>query len=133
MLLSHTTTHYHRRVPIQVGSQIMDQVTDCITEEELQSLSQSWKLAYVSPIILKSSQVSDQEFDLGQVKGKVAITKKVIAPAFQTVIARGLTKVTRHQKRVHMLVEPSPNCTSIFVPGNASELIPGGSGVVVVL
>ena len=35
MLISHTTTHYHRRLPIQVGSQIIDQVTNCITEEEL--------------------------------------------------------------------------------------------------
>ena len=69
-------------------------MTNCITEEELQSLSQSWKLAYVSTIISKSSQASDMEFDLGQVKGKVVITKKVIVPAFQTVIARGLTTVT---------------------------------------
>ena len=52
MLISHTTTLYHRQVPIQVGSQIMDQVTNCITEEELQSLSQSWKLAYASIIIV---------------------------------------------------------------------------------
>ena len=51
MLISHTTTHYHRRVLMQVGSHIIDQVTNCITEDELQSLSQSWKLAYVSPVI----------------------------------------------------------------------------------
>ena len=55
MLISHTTTYYHRWVKIQVGSRIIDQVTNCITEEELKSLSQSWKLAYVSTIILKSS------------------------------------------------------------------------------
>ena len=30
-----------------------------------------------------------------------------------------------------MLVEPSPKCKNIFVPGNTSELIPGGSGVAV--
>ena len=94
MLISHTTTHYHRRVPIQVGSWIIDQVTNCITEEELQSFSQSWKLAYMSIFISKSSEVSDQEFDLDEVKGKVVTTKKVIVPAFQTVIPRGLTKVT---------------------------------------
>ena len=35
MLVSHTTTHYHHRVPIQVGSCIIDQVTNCISEEEL--------------------------------------------------------------------------------------------------
>ena len=41
MLISHTTTHYHKRVPIQVGSHMIDQVTNCIAEEELQTLSQS--------------------------------------------------------------------------------------------
>ena len=132
MFMSHTTTHYHRRVPLQEGSCIIDQVNNCITEEELQSLSQSWKLAYVSIIISKSPQVGDQEFDLDQVKGKVVTTKKVKIPAFQTVIAKGLTKVTGHQKHVHVLVEPSPKCMSIFIPGNTSELTPGGSGVAVV-
>ena len=133
MLISHTTTHYHRRVPIQVDSQIIDQWTNCITEEKLQSLSQSWKLASVNAIISKSSQISDQEFDLDHVKGKVVTTKKVIVPAFQTVVGKGLTKVTGHQKHDHVLVEPSPKCTSIFVLGNTSELIPGGSGVAIVL
>ena len=108
-------------------------MTNCITEEELQSLCQSWKLAYVSTVISKSSQVSDQEFDVDQVKGKVVTTKKVIVPAFQTVIARRLTKVTGHQKHVHVLVESSPKCTSIFVSTNTSKLIPGGSGVAIVL
>ena len=108
-------------------------MTNCITEEELQSLSQSWKLAYMSTIISKSSQVSDQEFDLDQVKGEVVTTKKVMIPAFQTVIARGLTKVTGHQKHVHVLVELSPECMGIFIPDNTSELIPGGSSVTVVL
>ena len=41
MLISHTTTHYHQRVLIQVGSCIIDQVTSCISEHELQFLSQS--------------------------------------------------------------------------------------------
>ena len=52
MLVRHTKACYHRRVPIQVGGQIIDQVTNCMTEEELQSLLQSWILAYVSTIIL---------------------------------------------------------------------------------
>ena len=76
MLISHTTTCYHRRVPLQEGSQIIDQVTNCMAEEELKSLSLSWTLAYVSTVLSKSSQVSDQEFDLDQVKGKVVTTKK---------------------------------------------------------
>ena len=39
ILVSSTTTQYHQRVPIQVGSHVIDQVTSCITEKELQSLS----------------------------------------------------------------------------------------------
>ena len=70
---------------------------------------------------------------MDQVKGKVVTTKKVIVPAFQTVIAKRLTKVTGHQKHAHVLVEQSPKCMSIFVPGNTSKLIQGGSGVAVVL
>ena len=86
----------------------------------------------MSTIILKSSQVSDQEFDLEQVKGKVVITREVKMPTFQTIITEGLTKVMGHQKHVHVLVKPSPKCTSVFVPGNTSELIPGELGVTVV-
>ena len=64
MLVSSTTTKYHNRVPIQVCSYVMDQVTNCISEEELQSLSQSWKTAYVSTIILKTIAISDPNFNL---------------------------------------------------------------------
>ena len=39
MLISHTTTCFHRRVAIQVGSQIIDQVINCITKGKLKSLS----------------------------------------------------------------------------------------------
>ena len=57
MLVSSTTTKYHKTVPIQVGSHVIDKVTNCISEEELQSLSQSWKTAYVSTIISKTISV----------------------------------------------------------------------------
>ena len=41
ILVRPTTTHYHQRLPIQAGSCIIDQVTNCISEDELQSLFQS--------------------------------------------------------------------------------------------
>ena len=71
MVVSSTTTCYHQRVPIQVGISIIDQVTNCISKDELQSLSQSWKVAYVSMIISKAAPVSGPEFNLDQVRGKV--------------------------------------------------------------
>ena len=129
MLVSHTTTCYHKRVPIQVGSRIIDQIVKSLMEEELKSLSQSWKLAYVSTVLSKSLQVSDTEFDLDQVKGKVVVMKKVVVPAFQMLMVKGLIKVTGHQKCFHVLVEPSPKCKNIFVPGNTTELNQGDQGL----
>ena len=133
MLVSHTTTCYHQRVPIQVGSHIIDQVTKCVSDDELKFLSQSWKLAYISMITSKSALVSDPEFDLDQMKGKVITREKVKIPALQTVVVKGLTMVTGYQKHVNVLVEPSPKCMSVVVLGNTSKLRPGGSGVTVVL
>ena len=132
MLVSHITSHYHHRVPFQVGSCIINQVTNCISEEELQSLSQSWKLAYVSTTISKLALVSNPEFDLDQVKGKVVTCEKVKIPTLQTAVVKELTMVTGHQKHVHVLVEPSPKCANVFVLGNTSELKPGGSDITVV-
>ena len=96
MLISHTTTHYHERIPIQVGSCIIDQVTNCISKDGLHSLSQSWKLAYVSTIISKSTLVSDLEFNLDKVKGKVIIGQEVKVPALQMTVVMGQTMVTGH-------------------------------------
>ena len=53
MLVSHTTTCYHQWVPFQVGSKIINQVVKNIMDEELRSLSQSWKLADVGTVLSK--------------------------------------------------------------------------------
>ena len=37
------------------------------------------------------------------------------------------------KKHIHVLVEPFPQCKNIFVPGNTTELEPGGSRIDVVL
>ena len=87
-------------------SRILDQVLKNITDEELRSSSQSWKLAYVCTVLSKSSQVRNKKNDLSQVKGTVVITRKVTIPTFQTIIVKGLIKVTVYHKCVHMLVEP---------------------------
>ena len=115
-----------------MSGRIIDQLVRSQMEEELKSLSQFWKLAYVSTVMSKSLQVSDKEFNLDQVKGKVIVTKKVIVPAFQMLIVKGLTKVTGHQKCVHVLVGPSPKCKNIC-PMNTTELKPVESRVDVVL
>ena len=133
MLISPTITKYHKRIPIQVGSQVIDQVISCISKEELQSLAQSWKTAYVSTIISKTISISDLDFNLYQVKGSVVISEEVTIPALQITVVKGLTTITGHHKCVHVLVELSPKCTNVFILGNTSELKPGNSDIEVVI
>ena len=59
-----------------MGSKIIDQMSKDITDEELRSLSQSWKLTHVGTVLSKLSHVKSNEFDLGQVKGNLVTIKK---------------------------------------------------------
>ena len=133
MLISSTTTQYHQRVLIQVGSHVIDQVTSYICEEELQSLSQSRKMEYVSTIISKATSVSDPDFDFEHVRGKVVISEEVTIPASQTTFVKGLTTITGHHKHVHVLMELSHKCMNVFIPVNTSELRSGNSKIEVVI
>ena len=75
MLVSHTTICYHKWVPFQLGSRVIDLAVKNVPDKELRSLSLSWKLTYVGTVLSKPSQVGNKEFDLSQVKGNVVITK----------------------------------------------------------
>ena len=108
-------------------------MTSCISEDELKSLSQSWKVAYVSTIILKATSVGALEFDLDNVRGRVVTSEEVTIPTSQTVVVKGLTTITGHHKHVHVLVESSPYCANVFILENTSELRPGKSEVKVVI
>ena len=131
--LGSTTTKYPKRLPIQVGSHVIHQVTNWIYEEELQSLSQSLKTAYVSTIICKTIAISDPDFNLDQVQGNVVISEEVAVLALQITVVKGLTTITGNQRHVHVLVELSPKCTTLFIPGNTCELKPGNSNIEVVV
>ena len=133
MLICPTTTKYHHRVLTQVSSHIMDQVTSCISEEELQSLSQSRETAYASTIISKAVSISDPDFGLDQVQGNVVISEELTIPASETNVVKGLTTIAGHHICVHVLVESSPKCTAVFILGNTSELKPGNSNIKVVV
>ena len=96
-------------------------------------MSQSWKTAYVSAIISKAISISDPDFNLDQVKGSVVISEEVTISASEITVVKGLTTITGHHKCVHVLVELSPNCTTVFILGDTSELKPGNSDIEVVI
>ena len=84
-------------------------------------------------IISKAAPVSDLEFDLDKVRGKVVTHEEVKIPASQTIVIKGLTTITGHCKCVHVLMELSPKCVNVFILGNTSGLRPGKSDVNVVI
>ena len=53
--------------------------------------------------------------------------------ASQITVVKRLTTITGHHKCVHVLVESSPKCTTVFILGNTSELKPGNSDIEVVI
>ena len=77
--------------------------------------------------------MSNPEYDLDNVRGMVVTSEEVTIPASQTVVAKGLTMITGHQKHVHVFMELSPKCVNVFIQGNTSELKPGKSEVEVVI
>ena len=104
-----------------------------MSNEELQSLSQSWKMAYVSTIISKATSVSDPKFDLDYVRGRVVTSEEVTIPASQTIVVKRLTTITGHHKHVHVFMEASPKSVNVFVLGNTSKLRLGKSEIEIVI
>ena len=90
-------------------------------------------MAYVGTTFSKATSVSDPNFDLDNVRGRVVISEEVTIPASHTTVVKGLTIITGHHKCVHVLVESSHKCMNVFVLGNTSELKPGNSYIEVVI
>ena len=61
------------------------------------------------------------------------ISEEVTIPALQITVVKGLTTIMGHQKCLHVLVELSTKCTTVFILGNTSELKPGNSNIEVVI
>ena len=80
-------------------------------------MSQSWKVAYVSTIILKATSLGDLEFDLDHVRGRVVTSEEVTIPALQTTVVKGLMTITGHHKHVYGFMESSPKCVNVFHSG----------------
>ena len=61
------------------------------------------------------------------------IREEVTILASQITVVKGLTIITGHHKCVHVVVELSPKCTTVFIPENTSEMKPGNSNIEVVV
>ena len=71
------------KVPIQLGTNIINEALRVITDKELEKGEQQWRRAKLSSAISKTAEVKTNEeavLDLKGVNGDVGTTKKVVIP-----------------------------------------------------
>ena len=120
---------YMQRVPVQLGTLHIREALQLATDEEKQSLSPAWETTSFAPHTLsKAGILSEPNFDLGRVNGKVKLTKSFVIKPFQTVHVSGLTECSQHFKRVNRIVESDPKKEdSAAIPINGYTVLQPGS------
>ena len=152
LLLAIPTMVYAERVPVMVGSKIIDKALSCMTVEELAKATATWWQAHFGAVMSgllqlshssseklamqnlsgESDPVEVQKYQLDGVKGVVCTTQKVTIPPFQTMTIKGNASVKEHCMKVHVLMEPAlgPQLPAAVVPiATYGELHPGSSRV----
>ena len=162
LLLVILTTTYSEKVPVMVGSKIIDWVMGMMTKGELARATATWKLAHFSVVMSWSPQCCHpvqlqrkpeewgrrslppqtlilqhpMGFCLDDDQGSVCTTWKVTIPPFGTVTIHGNTGVQGYCMQVHVLAEPAwgPLLPASVVPtGTYGELHPGSFEVLICL
>ena len=156
LLLAIPTMAYSERVPVMVGSKIIDKALGCMTVGELAKVTATWQQAHFGVVMSgllqlshssseklakqnlpgESDPVEVQKHQLDGVKGAVCTTQKVTIPPFQTMTLKGNAGVKGHCMKVHVLMEPAlgPQLLAAVVPiATYGELHPGSSRVPICL
>ena len=156
LLLAIPTMAYSERVPVVVGSKIIDKALSCMTAGELAKTTATWQQAHFGAVMSWSLQLSCSsseklakqnlpgesdpvemwKYQLDGVKGAVCTTHKVTIPPFQTMTLKGNTGVKGHCMKVHVLMEPAlgPQLPAAVLPiATYGELHPGSSRVLICL
>ena len=123
---------YGNKVPIQVGTLHIDEIIAKASPEEFTSLGKAWDRARISSYIGgKAVRIQEgTDFSLDQVKGDIKLTKDVTIKPFEVIRVQGISKIKKHQKRVHVMVEPKDSHSGVVsaIP-SYSQLKPGSSKI----
>ena len=160
LLLVIPTMTYSKRVPVVVGSKIIDRACSLIMNGELKKGTTTWRQAHFGAVISVSLQLSctnssktgvEEEvshsspesdpvevwrFHLDDVIGPVCTTQKVTILLFSTVSVHANTSVKGHCMQVHVLMElmPGPQLpAAVVLMATYGEFYPGSSRVPVCL
>ena len=110
MLLLVVSDHkYGKRVPVLIGTQVIDHLVVTITREELQQAGETWKQVHLSTVISKQNTVKGldiSEYDLEGVRGKICSIREVIILPFGPTVVKDITNLMTHSKCLNIVVEP---------------------------
>ena len=131
-LIVEQCTKFGDQVPIQVGTNIQDELLAVLPVQDLVGLVTEVKRGIVCRIVSQTAQISVQElskeivkqlekakkeieWDLDSLKGKIRLTKAVTIPAKGELQVTGVTTVMGHTKRCHVIVEQEKcNMTPVY-------------------
>ena len=156
LLLAIPTTTYAERVPVIMGSKIINRALGCMTVGELARATVTWWQAHFGAVMSGLLQLSHsssekltaenssrdnnpvevQKYQLDSIKGAVHTTQKVTIPPFHTINIKANAGVKGHCMKVHVLMDPvlGPQLPAAMVPiATYGELCPGSSRVPVCL
>ena len=114
LMLVIPNSRYTYSVPIQIGTLHIDQILEVIKPDEISNMNKSWKRSGLATVLAGKSAVIAKEgntenFDLGKIKGKVKLTKKVVIPPFATMHVSGITKIQGHTQNINVMTEVPDN------------------------
>ena len=101
LLLVLPTTEYQKRVPVTIGTSLIDMAVDSLGTLDQSKLSTSWKT--VCCTTQSRRKIQAQQLQNSTVKP----TKPITLPPFSTTVVKGHTKLKGHGMRLNLIAEPS--------------------------
>ena len=128
LLLVLPTTEYQKRVPVTIGTSLIDMTVDSLGTLDQTKLTTPWKT--MCCVTKSQGKVQAQQIQ----KNTVKTTKPITLPPFSTTIVRGHTELKGHGLKLNLIAEPSENNQlppSVQCTPTNSNLEPGSNRVTV--
>ena len=109
MLVLKSFSPFSLRVPVQLGTMVLDQTMAMIMVEELTCTSSTWQQTYVSTIVTAGAAGTAEQggHNIPLIDGPLVTLKSIVIPPFGCIRVKGLVQLLPiHSCQVWMITEP---------------------------
>ena len=89
---------YWKKVPVLIGTYVIDHLVMNMTKEELQQTRDTWNQVHLSLNVL--------QYSLKGVMGNLYTLREVVISQFMTIVVKGIPNLMVHSKCMNVGVEP---------------------------